>query len=380
MSGEAVKRKGKYGKGKGKKHMLDEHTETNGVTPGGKHEKADVGGAGLCTKLSFAILFLSFALTTTLFMLDYKEGQLAQVASTLPPEVQELVKKANVAAAALNENIKKIIAEALIKAEELSKKVPIGGDTTLADIVFNSMEKTRKAAAEEAAAAEAIRIAYEEAAAAEARQIAVEEAAKKAAAAEAVRIAAEEATADEEAVRVASKKAALEKAMAEKAAAKKVAIERTWAEEKAAVEKAAFVKAAENEARIASEQAMATAMAEKAAAKKASMEKALAKKAAEVEAKFVSEQAKLKVESKAVAEAEASANRKAYEAAASKKVEEELNIDKINAEIEAAGKEEAQQKFDEAKKRLEESGVEFVSNDEFAKVKAAKSSKAAGAA
>eukprot|EP00092_Neocalanus_flemingeri_P038898 GFUD01042347.1.p1 GENE.GFUD01042347.1~~GFUD01042347.1.p1 ORF type:complete len:362 (+),score=155.70 GFUD01042347.1:57-1142(+) len=361
MSGEAVKRKN--GKGKGKKILLNGHAETNGngVTPGGKREKADVGGAGLCTKLGFSILFLCFALTTLLFMLDYKEGQLAQVASTLPPEVQEFVKKADVAAAALNENIKKIIAEALIKAEELSKKVPVGGDTTLADIVFNSREKEGKAAAEEAAAAEAIRFAAEEAAAAEARNIAVEEAADKAAAdkaaaAEAARIAVEEATAkrsvDEKAARVAAKKAkkaALEKAMAEKAslkkvAAKKAAMEKALAEKAASVEKAFYVKAAEDEARIASEQA------------------------------------KLKESRAVVEEEEARAKREADEAAATKKVEEELSIDKINAEIEAAGHEEAQQKFEEAKKRLEESGVEFVSNDEFAKVKAAKSSKAAGAA
>eukprot|EP00092_Neocalanus_flemingeri_P038899 GFUD01042348.1.p1 GENE.GFUD01042348.1~~GFUD01042348.1.p1 ORF type:complete len:362 (-),score=156.76 GFUD01042348.1:233-1318(-) len=361
MSGEAVKRKN--GKGKGKKILLNGHAETNGngVTPGGKHEKADVGGAGLCTKLGFSFLFLCFALTTLLFMLDYKEGQLAQVASTLPPEVQEFVKKADVAAAALNENIKKIIAEALIKAEELSKKVPVGGDTTLADIVFNSREKEGKAAAEEAAAAEAIRFAAEEAAAAEARNIAVEEAADKAAAdkaaaAKAARIAVEEATAkrsvDEKAARVAAKKAkkaALEKAMAEKAslkkvAAKKAAMEKALAEKAASVEKAFYVKAAEDEARIASEQA------------------------------------KLKESRAVVEEEEARAKREADEAAATKKVEEELSIDKINAEIEAAGHEEAQQKFEEAKKRLEESGVEFVSNDEFAKVKAAKSSKAAGAA
>ena len=37
MSGEAVKRK-KFGKGKGKKVLLDEHTETNGVTPGGRYD------------------------------------------------------------------------------------------------------------------------------------------------------------------------------------------------------------------------------------------------------------------------------------------------------------------------------------------------------
>merc|ERR1719291_1446985 len=153
--------------------------------------------------------------------MDYKEGQLAQVASTLPPEVQQLAKKADVAVAALTKNIKVIAAQALIKAEELSKKVPIGGDRTLADVVFNSGEKeakkaaaeaaklaavkaaAEKAAAEKAAAEEAAKIAAEEAAAAEAARIAAEEAA----AAEAARIAAEEAAAAE-AARIAAEEAA----------------------------------------------------------------------------------------------------------------------------------------------------------------------------
>ena len=74
-------------------------------------------------------------------MLDYKQGQLAQLTSTLPPEVHQLVKKADVAVAALTENVKKIAAQALIKAEELSKKVPVGGDRTLADIIFAPKEK-----------------------------------------------------------------------------------------------------------------------------------------------------------------------------------------------------------------------------------------------
>ena len=43
---------------------------------------------------------------------------------------------------ALTENIKKVAAQALIKAEELSKKVPLG-DKTLADVVFNTKERVR---------------------------------------------------------------------------------------------------------------------------------------------------------------------------------------------------------------------------------------------
>ena len=61
--------------------------------------------------------------------------------------------------------------------------------------------------------------------------------------------------------------------------------------------------------------------------------------------------------------------------------EAQLRLEKINKEIEAAAakkQEEAQKKFESAKKVLEESGAEFVSNEEFAKLK--KASKSAGAA
>merc|ERR1711892_1019178 len=54
---------------------------------------------------------------------------------------------------------------------------------------------------------------------------------------------------------------------------------------------------------------------------------------------------------------------------------EQLRVEKLNAEIEEAHQQkqaDAQSKFEEAKKKLEESGAEFVSNEEFAKVKAAK--------
>merc|ERR1711910_303620 len=226
MSGEATRRK-KFGK-KGKKVSLEEHHDnTNGVTPGGKRDKPEAGGAGLCTKLVFTVIFLSFTLTTTLFLVDYKEGQLAKMASTLPPEVQQFAKKVDAAVAALIVNIKKIAAQALIKAEELSKKVPIGGDRSLADIVFNSKEKeAAKKAAEEAARIAAEKVAAEKAAAEEAAKLAAE----KAAAEEAARIAAEEEAAriaaEEEAARIAAEKAAAEEAArlaAEKAAAEEAA-------------------------------------------------------------------------------------------------------------------------------------------------------------
>merc|ERR1711887_497485 len=234
MSGEATRRK-KFGK-KGKKVSLEEnHDNTNGVTPGGKRDKPDAGGAGLCTKLVFTVILLSFTLTTTLFLVDYKEGQLAKMASTLPPEVQQFAKKVDAAVAALIVNIKKIAAQALIKAEELSKKVPIGGDRSLADIVFNSKEKeAAKKAAEEAARIAAEKVAAEK----ETARLAAE----KAAAEEAARLAAEKAAA-EEAARVAAEEEAARIAAEEEAA--------RIAAEKAAAEEAARISAEEKAARIA---------------------------------------------------------------------------------------------------------------------------------
>merc|ERR1711910_248613 len=259
MSGEATRRK-KFGK-KGKKVSLEEHHDnTNGVTPGGKRDKPEAGGAGLCTKLVFTVIFLSFTLTTTLFLVDYKEGQLAKMASTLPPEVQQFAKKVDAAVAALIVNIKKIAAQALIKAEELSKKVPIGGDRSLADIVFNSKEKeAAKKAAEEAARVAAEKVAAEETARIDAEKAAAEEAAEE----EAARIAAEKAVA-EEAARIAAEKAAAEEA--ERLAAEKAAAEEA---ERIAAEKAAAEEAARIAAEKAAEEEAARVAAEKAAAEEA---------------------------------------------------------------------------------------------------------------
>ena len=100
-----------------------------------------MGGASIFTKLIFTVLLLTFTLTATLYITDYKQGQLSKLTSSMPPQVQEFAKKVDIAAAALTENLKKIAAQALIKAEELSMKVPIGEDRTLADVLFSSKEK-----------------------------------------------------------------------------------------------------------------------------------------------------------------------------------------------------------------------------------------------
>ena len=141
MPGKFTKGKNKNAKGKGKKSLVEDHHKINGVSLESKGDKSDAGGAGFCTKLVFGIILLAFTLTTTLVLVDYKQGQLAQFTSTLPPAVQDFGKKVDVAAVAVTENVKKVVAEALIKAEELSKKVPLGEDRTLADVIFNTKEK-----------------------------------------------------------------------------------------------------------------------------------------------------------------------------------------------------------------------------------------------
>jgi len=292
MSGEAGKRKGK-GKGKGKKDVgvTNGHgTDTNGLSVPGRREKADEGGAGLCTKLVFGVLLASFALTATLYLTDYQQGQLAKLTASLPPEVQQLATKADQALADLTKNLQRIAANGVDKAEELAEKVPVG-DKTLADYVFSSKRKENEA---KAAAVKAAK----------------EKAEKEAARLEAERKVAEEA-------RLAAEKKAKEEA--EKLAAEQLA--KKIAEEKAEAE------------RVANE--------------------------------------KLKEEAKA--------KREAAEAAAIKKAEEELQEqlrkEAVAAELEAAHQKkqaEVQGKFEEAKKKLEESGAEFVSNEEFAKIKSEK--------
>merc|ERR1711936_1349943 len=142
MSGEAGKRKGKGKKDVG---VTNGHgTDTNGLSVPGRREKADEGGAGLCTKLVFGVLLASFALTATLYLTDYQQGQLAKLTASLPPEVQQLATKADQALADLTKNLQRIAANGVDKAEELAEKVPVG-DKTLADYVFSSKRKENEA-------------------------------------------------------------------------------------------------------------------------------------------------------------------------------------------------------------------------------------------
>ena len=141
MPGKFTKGKNKNAKGKGKKSLVEDDHKTDGVSLGGKRDKSDAGGAGFFNEIVFGIILLTFILTTALFLVDYKQGQVAQLSFTLPPAVQDFGKKVDIAAFAVTENVKQVVAEALIKAEELSKKVPLGEDRTLADVIFNTKEK-----------------------------------------------------------------------------------------------------------------------------------------------------------------------------------------------------------------------------------------------
>ena len=102
---------------------------------GKRKEKFDDTGASFCTKLVFFVLFFSFTLTTSLFLMDYKKGQLEQMTSSLPPEVLQAAEKVGKIGAEVLDKVRAFNTQVLLKVEELSRKVPIG-DKTLADYIF----------------------------------------------------------------------------------------------------------------------------------------------------------------------------------------------------------------------------------------------------
>jgi len=259
MSGEAKKYKGK-GKGKGKKSSLsEEEGVSNGISNGHglkKKERLEAAeGASIITKLVFSVLLVTFTLVASVYLVDYKQGQLAKLTATLPPEVRQAASKGDQLLSQLADNVKGNVGAAKAKVEEIARGIDIGDKGTLGDLLFGPDPALAKKAAEEAAAKKAA-------------------AAKK----EAERLAAEKAAAEKAAAeKAAAEKAAAEKAAAEKAAAEKAAAEKAAAE-KAAAEKAAAEKAAADKA-AAEKAAAEKAAAEKAAAEKAAAEKAAAEKA-----------------------------------------------------------------------------------------------------
>jgi len=280
MSGEAKKYKGK-GKGKGKKSSLsEEEGVSNGISNGHglkRKERLEAAeGASIITKLVFSVLLVTFTLVASVYLVDYKQGQLAKLTATLPPEVRQAASKGDQLLSQLADNVKGNVGAAKAKVEEIARGIDIGDKGTLGDLLFGPDPALAKKAAEEAAAKKAA------AAKKEAERLAAEKAAAEKAAAE--KAAAEKAAAEKAAAeKAAAEKAAAEKAAAEKAAAEKAAAEKAAAEkaaaEKAAAEKAAAEKAAAEKA-AAEKAAAEKAAAEKAAAEKAAAEKAAAEKAA----------------------------------------------------------------------------------------------------
>ena len=106
-------------------------------TPGKKEKKADVAnGASLCSRLVFFVLLASLALTISLFRLDYKKGQLQELKAQLPPEIHDVLEKAENVSRDLIVKVTELYIKSLETVEELSSHVPVG-DKTLADILFS---------------------------------------------------------------------------------------------------------------------------------------------------------------------------------------------------------------------------------------------------
>ena len=87
MSGE-VKTKKKFGR-----KIEAAMAESSGVsasTGKGKGVTANAG-ASLCTKLVFFALLFSAALTLSLFLMDYKQGQLQELKAQLPPGARDVL-------------------------------------------------------------------------------------------------------------------------------------------------------------------------------------------------------------------------------------------------------------------------------------------------
>ena len=106
------------------------------LTQGKGKEKTVDAGASLCSKLVFFVLLVSFALSTSLFLLDYKQGQRQELKAQLPPEVYGVLEVAAKVTGDLTIKVRELNTQALGKIAEMSSKVPVG-DKTLADILFS---------------------------------------------------------------------------------------------------------------------------------------------------------------------------------------------------------------------------------------------------
>ena len=101
-----------------------------------KEKKAVANRASMCSRLVFFVLLASLALTISLFRLDYKKGQLQELKAQLPPEIHDVLEKAENVSRDLIAKVTELYIQVLVTVEDLSSHVPVG-DNTLADILFS---------------------------------------------------------------------------------------------------------------------------------------------------------------------------------------------------------------------------------------------------
>ena len=135
---EEASTKKKFANGKEKVEAEATVAKDKGMiqSPEKKEKKAVANGASLCSRLVFFVLLASLALTISLFRLDYKKGQLQELKAQLPPEIHDVLEKAENVSGDLIAKVTELYIKALVTVEELSSHVPVG-DKTLADILFS---------------------------------------------------------------------------------------------------------------------------------------------------------------------------------------------------------------------------------------------------
>jgi len=257
--------------------------------------KQTVRCSSTLTKLVLTLLLISSSLVASAYLVDFQQTHLARLATSLPPEVQQVAAQADQLLNRLAVNVKTNLAAAKTKIEELTRTVELGSKGNLGEILFGTSEhntaqgQVAKTPSEEASALKLKAKAEAEKAAAKkatAEKIASENAAAEKVAAE-EKAAAEKATADKvdaekkaediataekiTAEKITAEKMAAEKKAAEKAKAENVAAEKMDAEKKAAEKTIADMAEAEKAAAdsaAAEERAPQRTAAENAAAKK----------------------------------------------------------------------------------------------------------------
>merc|ERR1719315_617159 len=140
MSGEAVRRK-KIGKGKLKPvPLLDDHeSTTNGVTTGNRFDfarKNKCPSGSLCAKMTFLTVLVGFILTSSLYLLEYKEGQLTKVADITLEMIEDFAKQVQEMVGVVFQEGNKDVEEfqpAHEASDQIEKIRPLRGDDSKMD-------------------------------------------------------------------------------------------------------------------------------------------------------------------------------------------------------------------------------------------------------